>query len=123
MSRTSVASSGEETHHNMKNATNKNVCVLGLGYVGLPTAAVLASRGYTVRGVEVNEKAAKIINSGAAHIVGRSLPCSYFSFVFIHPRMQFVSNAKCERPRDQTKQKLKLMLNATTPRDPKLSRS
>ena len=53
----------------MKNATEKSVCVLGLGYVGLPTAAVLASRGYTVRGVEVNEEAAKIINTGTAHIV------------------------------------------------------
>ncbi len=53
----------------MKNATAKSICVLGLGYVGLPTAAVLASRGYTVRGVEVNEEAATIINSGAAHIV------------------------------------------------------
>jgi UDP-N-acetyl-D-mannosaminuronic acid dehydrogenase len=30
------------------------VCVLGLGYVGLPTAAVLASRGHSVLGVDVN---------------------------------------------------------------------
>jgi UDP-N-acetyl-D-mannosaminuronic acid dehydrogenase len=47
----------------------KSVCVLGLGYVGLPTAAVLASRGYKVHGVEVNASAAEIINSGRAHIV------------------------------------------------------
>jgi UDP-N-acetyl-D-mannosaminuronic acid dehydrogenase len=45
------------------------VCVVGLGYIGLPTAAVLASRGYTVHGVEVDPRAAEIINSGRAHIV------------------------------------------------------
>ncbi len=45
------------------------VCVVGLGYIGLPTAAVLASRGYAVRGVEVDARAADIINSGRAHIV------------------------------------------------------
>ena len=45
------------------------VCVVGLGYIGLPTAAVLASRGYKVHGVEVDARAAEIINSGRAHIV------------------------------------------------------
>jgi UDP-N-acetyl-D-mannosaminuronic acid dehydrogenase len=45
------------------------VCVIGLGYVGLPTAAVLASRGYDVHGVDVNPKAVETINSGKAHIV------------------------------------------------------
>jgi UDP-N-acetyl-D-mannosaminuronic acid dehydrogenase len=48
---------------------NTKVCVVGLGYIGLPTAAVLASRGYTVHGVEVDARAADIINSGRAHIV------------------------------------------------------
>jgi UDP-N-acetyl-D-mannosaminuronic acid dehydrogenase len=42
---------------------------VGLGYIGLPTAAVLASRGYTIHGVEVDARAAEIINSGRAHIV------------------------------------------------------
>lgn len=46
-----------------------SVCVVGLGYIGLPTAAVLASRGYSVHGVEVDARAADIINSGRAHIV------------------------------------------------------
>jgi UDP-N-acetyl-D-mannosaminuronic acid dehydrogenase len=48
---------------------NTKVCVVGLGYIGLPTAAVLASRGYSVHGVEVDARAAEIINSGRAHIV------------------------------------------------------
>ena len=45
------------------------VCVVGLGYTGLPTAAVLASRGYEVHGVEVKPEAVETINSGRAHIV------------------------------------------------------
>ena len=35
---------------------DKRVCVIGLGYIGLPTAAVLASRGFQVRGVDVDEE-------------------------------------------------------------------
>ena len=49
--------------------SNKKVCVVGLGYIGLPTAAVLSSRGYDVHGFEVNPDAVEIINSGRAHVV------------------------------------------------------
>ena len=45
------------------------ICVVGLGYIGLPTAAVLGSRGYKIHGVEINPKAVETINSGKAHIV------------------------------------------------------
>ena len=48
---------------------NTKICVIGLGYIGLPTAAVLGSRGYKIHGVEINPKAVEIINSGKAHIV------------------------------------------------------
>ncbi len=48
---------------------NKKICVVGLGYIGLPTAAVLASRGYHVHGFEVNALAVETINAGKAHIV------------------------------------------------------
>lgn len=47
----------------------KKVCVVGLGYIGLPTAALLANRGYQVHGVDVNQEAADIINQGKIHIV------------------------------------------------------
>lgn len=47
----------------------KTISVLGLGYVGLPTAAVFADAGLTVLGVDVNQKAVDTINSGRAHIV------------------------------------------------------
>jgi len=53
----------------MKVDSNKKICVIGLGYIGLPTAAVLGSRGYQIHGVEINPKAVETINSGKAHIV------------------------------------------------------
>lgn len=48
---------------------NKTVSVIGLGYIGLPTAAAFASAGVRVVGVDVNEKAVGIINQGRIHIV------------------------------------------------------
>ena len=53
-------------------AFNK-ICVIGLGYIGLPTAAVFARSGIEVIGVDVNQKAVAIINSGKAHIVEADL--------------------------------------------------
>lgn len=46
-----------------------SVCVVGLGYVGLPTAAILASRGVRVLGVDTNPNTVDTINQGQAHIV------------------------------------------------------
>jgi UDP-N-acetyl-D-mannosaminuronic acid dehydrogenase len=46
----------------------QNVAVIGLGYIGLPTAAVVASRGMRVIGVDVNEDVVKTVASGAIHI-------------------------------------------------------
>jgi UDP-N-acetyl-D-mannosaminuronic acid dehydrogenase len=45
------------------------ICVVGLGYIGLPTAALLASRGYKVFGADVNQHAVDTINQGRIHIV------------------------------------------------------
>lgn len=45
------------------------VCVVGLGYIGLPTAAVFASNGVSVCGVDVNPDIIDAINSGQVHIV------------------------------------------------------
>jgi len=53
----------------MQEFSDKRICVMGLGYIGLPTAAVLASRGYTVHGVDLDSRAVEIINSGKAHVV------------------------------------------------------
>ena len=45
------------------------ISVIGLGYIGLPTAAVFASRGKQVVGVDVNLRAVETINRGEIHIV------------------------------------------------------
>ena len=45
------------------------VSVIGLGYVGLPTAAVIANRGISVIGVDANPKTVERIKKGEAHIV------------------------------------------------------
>lgn len=47
----------------------KTVCVVGLGYIGLPTAALLATSGYKVMGVDLNEHVVETINRGDIHIV------------------------------------------------------
>lgn len=47
----------------------KKICVIGLGYVGLPTAAVFASRGLQVLGVDTNIGTVELINQGKVHIV------------------------------------------------------
>jgi len=49
--------------------TFKTISVIGLGYIGLPTAAVFASRGIDVIGVDVSEKTVNTINEGRVHIV------------------------------------------------------
>lgn len=45
------------------------IAVIGLGYIGLPTAAVFASRKIQVIGVDVNPRTVEIINRGEVHIV------------------------------------------------------
>ena len=45
------------------------VSVIGLGYIGLPTAAVLASREIEVVGVDVNQQTVDVINQGDIHII------------------------------------------------------
>ena len=53
----------------MKNPQKKKISVVGLGYIGLPTAAVFASRGIEVVGVDVSQHVVDTINSGNIHIV------------------------------------------------------
>lgn len=47
----------------------KTISVIGLGYIGLPTAAVFASRKIKVIGVDVNQSAVDTINRGEIHII------------------------------------------------------
>lgn len=46
-----------------------NISVVGLGYIGLPTAAVIASRGINVTGVDINPETVDTVNEGKVHIV------------------------------------------------------
>lgn len=43
---------------------NKKLCVVGLGYIGLPTSAMFATHGYEVHGVDVNTKVVEALNEG-----------------------------------------------------------
>lgn len=45
------------------------IVVMGLGYIGLPTASMLATKGNNVLGVDINKAAVDTINSGNIHIV------------------------------------------------------
>jgi UDP-N-acetyl-D-mannosaminuronic acid dehydrogenase len=47
----------------------KSVVTIGLGYIGLPTSALLASNGISVFGVDINQHVVDTINKGEIHIV------------------------------------------------------
>ena len=46
----------------------KRICILGMGYIGLPTASMLANNGYEVLGIDVDDKIVEKLNSGEIHI-------------------------------------------------------
>ena len=72
------------------NLRNKKVCILGLGYIGLPTAALLANFGYDVIGVDINKKILEKIKNGKTHIVEKDLDSMLKSV--IHKKKLTVSN-------------------------------
>ena len=55
----------------------KQITVLGLGYIGLPTSIVLAKAGHNVKGYDPNEEVIKTLNSGKIHIVENNLQKVY----------------------------------------------
>jgi UDP-N-acetyl-D-mannosaminuronic acid dehydrogenase len=81
----------------------EKICVIGIGYIGLPTAAVLAKSGYDVVGVDINEKIVNELNKGNITIEepylkelvedvvsknklkGRTRPCSADVFIIAVP--------------------------------------
>ena len=46
----------------------KKICVLGLGYIGLPTAAMFATHGFDVLGVDVKDNVITALQNGEVHI-------------------------------------------------------
>jgi UDP-N-acetyl-D-mannosaminuronic acid dehydrogenase len=57
------------------------VSIIGLGYIGLPTAAVLASRGINVVGVDTDAEVVDTINHGKIHIVEPDLDMLVYAAV------------------------------------------
>lgn len=51
----------------------ERICILGLGYIGLPTASFLATKGYQVLGCDINPEIVNTINRGEIHIVEQDL--------------------------------------------------
>lgn len=74
-----------------ESATNKTAaptaCVVGLGYIGLPTAALLASKNHVVVGVDLNPLIVSTINQGRIHIVEPELEV-LVSYVTSHALLQ-----------------------------------
>ncbi|MBE0499764.1 MAG: UDP-N-acetyl-D-mannosamine dehydrogenase [Campylobacterales bacterium] len=66
------------TNHKSQITNHKKICVIGLGYIGLPTSALLANRGYDVHGVDVVQSTVDTINQGKIHIVEPELD------IFVH---------------------------------------
>jgi UDP-N-acetyl-D-mannosaminuronic acid dehydrogenase len=52
----------------MKSESKPDVAVIGLGYIGLPTAAIIARSGCKVLGIDVSERVVETINRGEIHI-------------------------------------------------------
>jgi UDP-N-acetyl-D-mannosaminuronic acid dehydrogenase len=52
----------------VKSEAKPDVCVVGLGYIGLPTAAIIARGGCKVLGIDVSQKVVDTINRGEIHI-------------------------------------------------------
>lgn len=48
---------------------SKTVSIIGMGYIGLPTAAIIASKKINVIGVDINKKVVETINRGEIHII------------------------------------------------------
>jgi UDP-N-acetyl-D-mannosaminuronic acid dehydrogenase len=61
-------SSGDSRRGRAIVPADTTVCVMGLGYIGLPTASILANKGYKVHGVDVRPEVVETINRGQIHI-------------------------------------------------------
>jgi UDP-N-acetyl-D-mannosaminuronic acid dehydrogenase len=63
------------------NAAIEKVSIIGLGYVGLPTAATIAARGVQVLGVDIRKDVVERVNSGGTHILEPDLDIIVHSVV------------------------------------------
>ncbi|NTW15135.1 MAG: nucleotide sugar dehydrogenase [Candidatus Moranbacteria bacterium] len=63
----------ESTEMTSGNGADRSVCVIGLGYVGLPIAVRAVERGYSVSGVDLDERKISLINEGKSPIEDKTL--------------------------------------------------
>lgn len=56
-------------HSPARQRDESDVCVVGLGYIGLPTASLLATHGLTVHGVDVSDRVVESVNAARVHFV------------------------------------------------------
>mgnify|MGYP000645010593 CR=1 FL=1 len=75
---------------------NKNVCIIGLGYVGLTLATYMATKGFRVFGIETNEKILNKLKNKKAHffepklnILLQDLIGQNFTFSKVIPEKEF----------------------------------
>ena len=59
----------------------KKISVVGLGYIGLPTAATFASYNKCVVGVDIDKKKVRAVNKGSVDISEKDLEASVYSSV------------------------------------------
>src|SRR4029077_15645704 len=65
----SMSDADDRLHAAFEQPATKRVAVFGLGYVGLPVAGALASRGFDVFGFDLTPRIVAVINTGKIHIV------------------------------------------------------
>ena len=60
---------GPATGTYLESSMHRTICVVGLGYIGLPTASFLGTKGFRVVGVDAEPRVVDTINRGEIHIV------------------------------------------------------
>ena len=81
-----------------KNITKyKKVSVLGLGYVGLPTAAIIANKGLRVIGVDTNASTVKTINEGKS--INKKTPTGQAPLLIKYKEIKKLNNEKIKAKR------------------------
>ena len=74
----------------MKNSKEQNTLILGLGYVGLTLATVMAESGHMLYGIDIEKNIIDKINSGKAHFYEKGINKKIDSLI---NRNLFVSNS------------------------------
>lgn len=73
------------------------VCIIGLGYIGFPTACVVARAGHDVLGIDVNSEIIDKLNNGALHIVNENGLTEIAREAFLSGRLRV---SRCPEPAD-----------------------